>query len=166
MLLIDIDDFKQLNDRLGHAAGDELLTRIAPILNDCVRETDLVARYGGEEFVMLALNTDPAARSRWPRRCAPRSPRARSSSTTRCARCASRCRSASPSSAATASASSRRADEALYRAKAEGKNCVVVERGRPTGPPDPDRGRGRDVARRRGAAIAPRRAGGCAMLAA
>ncbi len=58
MLLIDIDDFKQLNDRFGHAAGDELLTRMAPILNAAVRETDLVARYGGEEFVILALNTD------------------------------------------------------------------------------------------------------------
>ena len=58
MLLIDIDDFKQLNDRFGHAAGDELLTRMAPILNNAVRETDLVARYGGEEFVILALNTD------------------------------------------------------------------------------------------------------------
>jgi diguanylate cyclase (GGDEF)-like protein len=58
MLLIDIDDFKQLNDRFGHAAGDELLTRMAPILSAAVRETDLVARYGGEEFVILALNTN------------------------------------------------------------------------------------------------------------
>ena len=60
MLLIDIDDFKQLNDRFGHAAGDELLTRIAQILVDCVRDSDLVARYGGEEFVVLALNCDLA----------------------------------------------------------------------------------------------------------
>jgi diguanylate cyclase (GGDEF)-like protein len=58
MLLIDIDDFKQLNDRFGHAAGDELLSRIALILNDAVRESDLLARYGGEEFVILASNTD------------------------------------------------------------------------------------------------------------
>jgi diguanylate cyclase (GGDEF)-like protein len=58
MLLIDLDDFKQLNDRFGHAAGDELLSRIARILNDAVRESDLLARYGGEEFVILAANTD------------------------------------------------------------------------------------------------------------
>lgn len=57
MLLIDIDDFKKLNDRFGHAAGDELLTRLAPILNAAIRETDLAARYGGEEFVIVAPNT-------------------------------------------------------------------------------------------------------------
>lgn len=58
MLLVDIDDFKRLNDRLGHAAGDELLTGIARILNDSIRESDFVARYGGEEFVIVAPDTD------------------------------------------------------------------------------------------------------------
>jgi diguanylate cyclase (GGDEF)-like protein len=58
MLMVDIDDFKQLNDRFGHAAGDELLARIARLLNTSVRESDLLARYGGEEFVILASNTD------------------------------------------------------------------------------------------------------------
>jgi diguanylate cyclase (GGDEF)-like protein len=57
MLLVDIDDFKRLNDRLGHAAGDELLSGIARILNDSIRESDFVARYGGEEFVVLAPDT-------------------------------------------------------------------------------------------------------------
>lgn len=58
MLLIDIDDFKALNDRLGHAAGDAVLVRIARILNESVRESDVLARYGGEEFVVLAPGTD------------------------------------------------------------------------------------------------------------
>jgi len=58
MLLIDIDDFKALNDRLGHAAGDTVLVRIARILNESVRESDVLARYGGEEFVVLAPGTD------------------------------------------------------------------------------------------------------------
>jgi diguanylate cyclase (GGDEF)-like protein len=58
MLLVDIDDFKRLNDRLGHAAGDELLARIARIMDESMRESDLLARYGGEEFVVLAGNTD------------------------------------------------------------------------------------------------------------
>ena len=56
--MIDIDDFKRLNDRLGHAAGDEILARIAQILNGAVRGSDLCARYGGEEFVILAPGTD------------------------------------------------------------------------------------------------------------
>lgn len=58
MLLIDIDDFKALNDGLGHAAGDAVLERIARILNESVRESDVLARYGGEEFVVLATGTD------------------------------------------------------------------------------------------------------------
>ena len=57
LLLIDIDDFKALNDRHGHAVGDEVLRRVATLLNDSVRETDLPARYGGEEFAVLAPRT-------------------------------------------------------------------------------------------------------------
>ena len=58
MLLIDIDDFKKLNDCYGHATGDEILIRIARTLNQSVRDADILARYGGEEFVILAANTD------------------------------------------------------------------------------------------------------------
>ncbi len=58
ILLIDIDDFKALNDRHGHAAGDDMLKRIAQILNESVRESDILARYGGEEFVVLATGTN------------------------------------------------------------------------------------------------------------
>jgi diguanylate cyclase (GGDEF)-like protein len=57
LLLIDIDYFKRWNDRLGHAGGDEILRRIAELLNEHVRETDLLARYGGEEFAVLATDT-------------------------------------------------------------------------------------------------------------
>jgi diguanylate cyclase len=60
MLLIDIDDFKALNDRSGHAAGDEVLVRISRILESRVRDCDLLARYGGEEFVVLCSGTDLA----------------------------------------------------------------------------------------------------------
>jgi diguanylate cyclase (GGDEF)-like protein len=60
MILIDLDDFKRLNDRHGHSAGDEVLMNIASLMNDSVRESDLLARYGGEEFVILTPNTDLA----------------------------------------------------------------------------------------------------------
>ena len=58
LVLIDIDHFKKWNDRLGHAGGDEILRRMAEVLNQTCRETDLLARYGGEEFALLAIGTD------------------------------------------------------------------------------------------------------------
>ncbi len=58
LILLDIDHFKQLNDRYGHAVGDSVLRRIAEVMNAEIREMDLLARYGGEEFALLAAQTD------------------------------------------------------------------------------------------------------------
>ena len=55
--LADIDHFKQINDRFSHAAGDEVLRRIARILVNRCRKTDVVARYGGEEFLLCFPET-------------------------------------------------------------------------------------------------------------
>ena len=55
--LLDVDNFKQLNDKLGHVAGDGALKHLAEILRDAVRPSDVVARYGGEEFVLLLPDT-------------------------------------------------------------------------------------------------------------
>ncbi len=57
LMLIDIDDFKTLNDTYGHAAGDIVLAAAAQLMNAQVRETDYLARYGGEEFAMLLPQT-------------------------------------------------------------------------------------------------------------
>jgi diguanylate cyclase len=56
--LLDIDNFKKLNDGLGHAAGDEALKALAQRARDCLRPVDTVARYGGEEFVLLLPGSD------------------------------------------------------------------------------------------------------------
>lgn len=60
LMLLDIDHFKELNDRYGHPFGDQVLRRVGEILNSLVYETDFVARYGGEEFVVLLPRADPA----------------------------------------------------------------------------------------------------------
>ncbi len=53
LLLLDVDHFKRYNDTYGHAAGDQVLVRVAQILQQSVRPVDLVARYGGEEFIVI-----------------------------------------------------------------------------------------------------------------
>jgi diguanylate cyclase (GGDEF)-like protein len=127
MLICDIDDFKALNDRQGHKAGDELLSGLARKLSSCVRESDLLARYGGEEFVVLATRTDLEGGIRLAEkiRAAVEDERFFLDE------------SDNPTSITLSvgvaefqrdrASFFRAADQALYRAKASGKNCVMAD---------------------------------------
>ena len=59
LLFLDIDDFKQVNDTLGHLKGDKIMRQVAAILKQGIRQADLLCRYGGDEFVMLLSQTPP-----------------------------------------------------------------------------------------------------------
>jgi diguanylate cyclase (GGDEF)-like protein len=127
LVLLDVDHFKSVNDRYGHAVGDDLLLAIAGAFTAAARQGDTVARYGGEEFVVLLPGaTREQAWNRaqeWRRRCAAAAvPTAQGPlGTTFSAGVAS-----FPDAGASASALLHAADQALYRAKAEGRDRVLI----------------------------------------
>ena len=58
MIYLDVDNFKQINDGLGHAKGDELLCHLSRMLTNTARNTDLLVRFGGDEFGLFLDETD------------------------------------------------------------------------------------------------------------
>jgi diguanylate cyclase (GGDEF)-like protein len=126
LILADLDDFKQVNDRYGHQAGDDVLRTFADILRTTVREIDLPSRYGGEEFAVLLPQTDIEGAHQLAERLR-RALAARPMATHPgglVAVTASFGVAAFPD-APTPAALFAAADEALYQAKRAGKNCVV-----------------------------------------
>lgn len=123
--IIDLDHFKVLNDRFGHAAGDEVLRNVARLLRRNVRDVDLVARYGGEEFVVLFvdMNQDRAIQALEEiRRIAGRSKLGPAPVTL------SAGVAAFSAELETGQALFERADRALYRAKQGGRDRVCGHR--------------------------------------
>jgi len=124
LLMLDLDHFKEVNDRCGHHVGDAALRRAAAILAEGKRKLDAVARVGGEEFALVLPNTDAheAFTLAERLRCSLRDEFAGDAVTLT----ASLGVSAFPQHGATAGALLRTADEALYAAKNNGRDRSVI----------------------------------------
>ena len=123
VILMDLDDFKLINDRQGHAAGDEVLRHVGRCLKATMRATDLAARYGGEEFVVLLPGAGTTGAMLFARRLrkAMRAPGGMIGAVTASLGVASM-----KPSTTEAKLLIQRADEAMYTAKRNGKNAVVA----------------------------------------
>jgi diguanylate cyclase (GGDEF)-like protein len=122
VLFVDLDQFKQVNDTLGHPAGDALLFAVAERLRNIIRESDLVARFGGDEFVVLQTPLrNPEAPANLARRIVEELSNSYDIDGHRVVIGASVGIAVAPRDGAGADVLLKNADMALYRAKSEGR---------------------------------------------
>lgn len=121
--LVDIDNFKSINDELGHHVGDTVLKEISTVMTKTLRNVDIVARWGGEEFVVLLPQTEPEAAKGAARRVLKEvSSHAYTGTGNRAITVSIGISHASHESVETAEDLVKTADEAMYQAKQNGKN--------------------------------------------
>ena len=122
-ILIDLDHFKDVNDRFGHAAGDEVLVRTVDRIRTATRDADLLGRCGGEEFLLLASQTDNRAAVAMAERC--RRAISQPSAEGRHVTVTASLGVATLQPGDDARALMRRVDLAMYSAKSDGRDRVV-----------------------------------------
>jgi diguanylate cyclase (GGDEF)-like protein len=127
LVVLDLDDFKQVNDRHGHAAGNEVLRGAGEILRRVARHSDVAARYGGEELVLLVRGDEQSATAAAARFVEG----LRALRFTGGLRVTCSAGVAALAHAGDSAALFEAADEALYEAKRRGKDRVVVARAAP-----------------------------------
>jgi diguanylate cyclase (GGDEF)-like protein len=129
VIMIDIDDFKKINDTYGHSAGDSVLVVFSQVILRCLRRTDLVARYGGEEFIAIlpSTNTETAVSiAERIRETISTEPMPKVNDEKLPHITCSLGVSTYPIFAESKSNLIKTADLALYKAKQSGKNCVKI----------------------------------------
>lgn len=122
LILLDIDHFKQVNDRYGHQVGDEVLRRLCTLCRKELRESDILARFGGEEFIILLPSTSIEQAISAAERLRVCVEHCNKNPSVSISLGISRFEHADTSEDAAIS----RADEAMYRAKHNGRNRVEV----------------------------------------
>lgn len=134
LMMVDLDRFKEVNDSLGHAAGDELLIEAARRLSSCVRESDTVARLGGDEFAMILTELENEKEAEQVARRAVAllaEPYYLDAGTANISGCIGI--ALCPQHGLDSEHLQRNADSALYKAKEEGRNDYRIHAGVPRG---------------------------------
>jgi diguanylate cyclase (GGDEF)-like protein len=127
LLMIDIDDFKRINDTYGHQVGDKVLKELASLLNSFVRKNDSVARYGGEEFAIIFSQTAKKHGRMFGNRIVNDIDSSKIKEISKDDKLTISAGLAGyPDDASTQEALIKKADEALYHAKRMGKNTLYV----------------------------------------
>jgi len=124
LLVLDIDRFKQINDDLGHAVGDEVLKAMVESIKESIRSTDILFRYGGEEFTVVLNNTDRGGAVNLAERIRVAVERREFNAGNVAVNATVSLGVATLQEDDTAASFFQRADKALYCAKAEGRNCI------------------------------------------
>ena len=122
LVMVDVDHFKQINDRFGHSYGDRILVRVCNALRSALRTDDLVGRIGGDEFVLLLKNVlnHSALQTKINSLCEHLCQRISSETVVSCSFGAA----SFPADGTTFDELYRKADIALYAAKGAGRNCA------------------------------------------
>ena len=129
VVMADIDHFKEVNDRYGHATGDRLLRHFAEAIARQCRDADMAARYGGEEFVIVVPEATAPSAAALAERCRKAAEEIRVGVASEVIGLTATFGVADTQSAGPPESAIRAADEALYRGKDAGRNIVVVSRG-------------------------------------
>jgi diguanylate cyclase (GGDEF)-like protein len=125
LAVLDVDDFKRINDTYGHTSGDEVLKMVAETLTSAVRGDDIVARIGGDEFALIAQGLTLAQADR--RMRSMMATLAEANVGMNGAHVTVSCGVAEYSAGDTAQSLMSRADEAVYDAKRAGKHHIVTK---------------------------------------
>ena len=124
LVMVDVDHFKQINDRFGHGYGDRVLSRVCDLLRNALRADDLVGRIGGDEFVLLLKNVvnREALQIKMENLCQQLNQRIGENIVVSCSFGAATC----PQDGTDFAELYWKADTALYVAKEEGRNCTRI----------------------------------------
>ena len=131
VMSIDLDGFKEVNDRLGHVAGDKLLKQFAGCLKECTRQADFVARVGGDEFILSMVNSNPDSGEDLFSRlqaCFHRTQTGVDAAGPVVCTLSAGLIQLEPGTDADIDAAMRRVDAALYQAKQEGKDRIYIDK--------------------------------------